>query len=694
MRQRIALAGALTIGFYLLVAVLAATLIALPFLEWRYLGRLHFQLLLAPIAGIGLLWAAVPRRERFEAPGVELSESDQPELFRVIGEVAEATGEAPPEQVFLVPDVNAFVASAGGFLGFGSRRIMGVGLPLLRILDTDQFRAVIAHEFGHYAGGDTRLGGPLYTVRRAIQRSVDRQHGNAAGAVVAAYERLFLRLTLAVSRDQERAADALAAEVTSPEALSGALRNVAAGARLHDGYVQAALSPMLDAGRRPGWIAGFDAYVAGVGGESAIQAAIDAATQSAESDVYDSHPPLAERLDLIGVAAPPPSALPRATSLLRDGAELEVALLAFGLGEQAVGQLAPMQWSEYPAVMVEMWREERRASADALAGLTVATLPRDHAGWEELARRVLGTDAGRIDHGHWIDIATGVVGRALGVAMIDAGWTVHANPTTRAIVRRGDQSLTPVTTIERLAANPDDVASFQRWATTIGIADLALADQPTPDTAEFAAAASPAVPAPSGGRTELGTWVDAKAKLSRNQEAWYDDEVLALGDLEIPFDAITGFGMKVESVYGQVSHSVIVESAGRTVAFRQSAMGKRRGADGAAAFEELLAVVRSRVERRLVRELLDRLDAGETVTVGPCEIGPDGWRPNAVRRPLTWDEFAGTSVADGRVWLYAQGSTKPKAKGSVPLETVNAPLLPEVLDAASTRFAASLTSVS
>jgi len=41
-------------------------------------------------------------------------------------------------------------------MGFGSRRVMGLGLPLLQILTVAQFRAVLPHEFGHYYGADTR----------------------------------------------------------------------------------------------------------------------------------------------------------------------------------------------------------------------------------------------------------------------------------------------------------------------------------------------------------------------------------------------------------------------------------------------------------------------------------------------------------------------------------------------------------
>jgi Zn-dependent protease with chaperone function len=50
--------------------------------------------------------------------------------------------------------------------------VMGLGLPLLQTLTVSQFRAVMAHEFGHYYGGDTKLGPWVYKTRAAIVRTL------------------------------------------------------------------------------------------------------------------------------------------------------------------------------------------------------------------------------------------------------------------------------------------------------------------------------------------------------------------------------------------------------------------------------------------------------------------------------------------------------------------------------------------
>ena len=122
------------------------------------------------IAGI-LLWSVLPRTDKFNPPGLRLPRSSQPHLFAKIDEIALMLDEPLPHEVYLIGEVGARVADRGGFVGFGGRRVMGVGLPLLSILNVSQFRGVTAHEFAHYYAGDTRLGPWIYKTRTAIVRS-------------------------------------------------------------------------------------------------------------------------------------------------------------------------------------------------------------------------------------------------------------------------------------------------------------------------------------------------------------------------------------------------------------------------------------------------------------------------------------------------------------------------------------------
>jgi Zn-dependent protease with chaperone function len=83
----------------------------------------------------------------------------------------------------------------------------------MQVLTIAEMRAVLAHEFGHYYGGDTRLAPWIYKTREAILRTVG--HLSRRGSILqfpfVFYARLFMRVTQAISRAQEYAADALAA---------------------------------------------------------------------------------------------------------------------------------------------------------------------------------------------------------------------------------------------------------------------------------------------------------------------------------------------------------------------------------------------------------------------------------------------------------------------------------------------------
>jgi len=118
-----------------------------------------------------MLWSLVPRRDKFEAPGLPLERPSHPRLFAELDSIASALGEPMPREVYLIGEPNAWVADRGGVMGLGGRRVMGLGLPLLAALTVSQFRAILAHEFAHYYGGDTSLGPWLRRAQVAMLRT-------------------------------------------------------------------------------------------------------------------------------------------------------------------------------------------------------------------------------------------------------------------------------------------------------------------------------------------------------------------------------------------------------------------------------------------------------------------------------------------------------------------------------------------
>lgn len=101
---------------------------------------------------------------------VEVTEREQPLLFAFIRQLCKDTGAPFPHRVFLSPDVNAAVFFQESFLSlvFPSRKNLLIGLGLVNRLNLSEFKAVLAHEFGHFSQNSMRLGSYVYTANRVI----------------------------------------------------------------------------------------------------------------------------------------------------------------------------------------------------------------------------------------------------------------------------------------------------------------------------------------------------------------------------------------------------------------------------------------------------------------------------------------------------------------------------------------------
>ncbi|ADV66683.1 M48 family metallopeptidase [Deinococcus maricopensis] len=132
-----------------LTSVLVGLLLAAGVLgafDWNGMARLW-----AAIAATVLLGSAWMTRPRFNHPaGQVITDATHPETLRVIRDVAKLLGAPLPQTVLLTADYNAFVTRAG----FPSRRVLGLGIPLLYALSPQERVALIAHELAHEVNGD------------------------------------------------------------------------------------------------------------------------------------------------------------------------------------------------------------------------------------------------------------------------------------------------------------------------------------------------------------------------------------------------------------------------------------------------------------------------------------------------------------------------------------------------------------
>jgi Zn-dependent protease with chaperone function len=101
---------------------------------------------------------------------VEITEEEQPRLFAFIAQLTFETNTKFPGKIFLSPDVNACVFYHSSFwsMFLPIRKNLEIGLGLVNSVNISEFKAVMAHEFGHFSQRSMKLGSFTYNANRII----------------------------------------------------------------------------------------------------------------------------------------------------------------------------------------------------------------------------------------------------------------------------------------------------------------------------------------------------------------------------------------------------------------------------------------------------------------------------------------------------------------------------------------------
>ena len=121
-------------------------------------------------------------------------------------------------------------------------------------------------------------------------------------ALFVGYAGLFTRITQAIARAQELAADRLAATITSSRDAAAALVLTRRAAYGYRGFLDGELGPVIVRGFRPPFANGFSAFL-GAQSTKLDEAVADAMVYEVTFE-EDSHPPLRERLEALGEPNP------------------------------------------------------------------------------------------------------------------------------------------------------------------------------------------------------------------------------------------------------------------------------------------------------------------------------------------------------------------------------------------------------
>lgn len=182
---------------------------------------------------------------------LELKPQDEPALFEFLHKLADEAHAPRPHRVFLSESVNAAVFYDLSIVNllFPTRKNLLIGLALVNVLTVAEFKAVLAHEFGHFAQRSMAVGRWVYIAQQIAGHLVAQR--DAFDKFIAGLSRVDIRVAWigwllqllvwsirslvelgfralliaerALSREMEMQADLVAVSLTGSEALTHAL---------------------------------------------------------------------------------------------------------------------------------------------------------------------------------------------------------------------------------------------------------------------------------------------------------------------------------------------------------------------------------------------------------------------------------------------------------------------------------------
>lgn len=165
--------------FFILYSVLVVGLAYLLYYAIIYdMGRIHKWTILmkvGAIAGAGMLFLFTLKfifklKNHKPENRIKLKKEEHPNLWGFIDRICAETGAPKPKNIYVDPDVNAYVRYTNTWLSLflPIPKELTIGLGLVDCLNLNEFKAVTAHEFGHFAQKSMKIGSYINSANTII----------------------------------------------------------------------------------------------------------------------------------------------------------------------------------------------------------------------------------------------------------------------------------------------------------------------------------------------------------------------------------------------------------------------------------------------------------------------------------------------------------------------------------------------
>lgn len=182
---------------------------------------------------------------------IEITEYQEPELYKMISEIVHNVGTRFPKKIYLSSEVNAAVFYNSSFwsMFLPIKKNLLIGLGLVNTVTKEELKAILAHEFGHFSQKTMKVGSYVYNVNQIIfnilfdnesYESLTQKWANVSGyfaifvviaeKINAGIQWILRKLYevvnksyMGLSREMEFHADEIAASITGSEPLKKSL---------------------------------------------------------------------------------------------------------------------------------------------------------------------------------------------------------------------------------------------------------------------------------------------------------------------------------------------------------------------------------------------------------------------------------------------------------------------------------------
>ena len=232
-------------------------------LYWGLTGKPEFlfgRIMAMPFAlliFLVLLKGCMTRNSIDDQDKVEVKEKDHPKLYDFIDQLCQEVGAPFPEHIYALPDVNAAIGGRISMLNLfvPMKRDLYIGLGLVNCVNLSEFKAIMAHELGHYAQSSFIDSYSRIVIRiilgivkgrdwldRILERGKNSKNGNAHAFFAVAYYtvyglrmslygifRVLVFLDLNIGRQREFNADLCGVRVAGSDAMVHGLKRTEFG---------------------------------------------------------------------------------------------------------------------------------------------------------------------------------------------------------------------------------------------------------------------------------------------------------------------------------------------------------------------------------------------------------------------------------------------------------------------------------